>query len=288
MEYTFFAFDTDCIIHIQEEHEKEPIDALIAEIQSWHHIFNVFDKESEASRFNQASDIFVATPLFYTVTKEMMNYRNKTEKYFEPFVEVLMDSLRTKKEVSDEAMQIYKVVHDSGVIEFQDNETMRKSSSHIQINFHSFLKGYACDYMRDYMYERLNLRNFFIDFGGNLIAEGMQGDGAYWYAGIQHPQKARGETSHVLPLVNMSLVTTASYERPMSVNDELKSHIIDPMTGKFKDFKPYSVTIESERSAVAEVLSTALFVCSNEQQREFAQYFSVKVYIIEGEQIQIL
>lgn len=288
MEYTFLAFDTDCIIHIHEEHDASQIQALCDEIQSWHAIFNVFDPKSEVSRFNTASDVFVAVPLFYEVTKQMMLYREKSQTYFEPFVEVLLAAFRQQKGIETDVKDGYMRLHHTGNIEFQKGYTLKKSSPDLQINFHSFLKGYACDYMREAMYETLDLRNFFIDFGGNLIAEGMQDDGTYWHAGIQNPQAGRGEISHVIPLVNASLVTSASYERPFMVEGQLRSHIIDPETGEFLEFKTRSVTIESEHSVIAEVLSTVLSVCPKEKGKELLKQFSAKAYLIEDESMEIL
>lgn len=288
MKYTFLAFDTDCILHLDEEHDALQIQELCEEIQSWHTMFNVFDPQSEASRFNATSDTFIATPFFYEVTKQMMTYRLKTQKYFEPFVEIILNSFRKQNKITEEAKHCYYEAHKQGEITFLEAYQLKKSTPGLQVNFHSFLKGYACDYMREKMYEEFGLRNFFIDFGGNLIAEGMQNDGMYWYAGIQNPQKDRGEISHTIPLVNASLVTSASYERPVTVDGQLRSHIIDPEIGVFIEFKSHSVTVESEQSVVAEVLSTALSVCPEEKQNELIKQFSAKTYIIDDGEMKII
>lgn len=285
--YTFYAFNTDCQVYIEEAHVEIEVQNLFREIESWHHIFNVFDAESEVSRFNQAKTPFQGSPLFYRVLQEMMIYREKTKGYFDPFVEILFASLRKMGTVLAKEEETYRHLHQTGHLEFQKDYTINKSDSAIQVNFHSFLKGYACDYMRKYMYEVLDLRHFLIDFGGNILAEGMASEGSYWHVGIQHPARARGEVIHTLDLLNASLVTSGSYERPITIDGSSKSHLINSATGQFLPLNTHSVSVQALMSVEAEVLSTALFGCSKDEQLSFLQQFSAKAYIADNDTFEI-
>lgn len=285
--YAFYAFNTDCQVHIEDTHAESEIQALFTEIESWHHVFNVFDTDSEVSRFNQSKTLFQGSPLFYQVLQEMMKYRKKTDRYFEPFVEVLLAEFRVSGVISPHVETSYQQLHQNGDITFSKNNMIEKSDPMIQVNFHSFLKGYACDYMRQYMYETLNLRHFLIDFGGNILAEGMASEGAYWRVGIQHPNAMRGEVIQSLDLLNASLVTSGSYERPVMIGGRAYSHLMNPETGHFLPMQVYSVSVQTMLSVEAEVLSTAFFVCPREKRQELLQYFSAKVYVAENEAIEL-
>lgn len=285
--YTFYAFNTDCQVYIEDMHVEIEVQNLLREIESWHSTFNVFDKDSEASRFNKAQSDFQGSPLFYRVLREMMRYREKTKAYFEPFVEILFASLRKSETVLTNETETYHRIHQTGRLEFQKNYLIHKSDSAIQVNFHSFLKGYACDYMRKYLYEVLDLRHFLIDFGGNILAEGMASEGEYWHVGIQNPARVRGEVIHTLDLLNASLVTSGSYERPLIMNGSSKSHLVNPVTGQFLPLDTHSVSIKALMSVEAEVLSTVLFVCPKTEQLNFLQQFSAQAYIADNGTLEI-
>lgn len=284
--YTFYAFNTDCRVRIHDDHDMNEVIELFQQIESWHNIFDVFDKKSECSRFNQAENVFYASTRFYQALKQMMIYRKQTASYFEPFVEVLLSQLRLKGKIEDDEVKQYLDVRGNGELIFQDGNCIVKSHAAIQVNFHSFLKGYACDYMRVYLYERLGLRNFLIDFGGNILTEGMEAEGSYWYVGIQHPNR-KESVVHTLSLTNASLVTSGSYERALLIDGVARSHLINPETGQFFNITPYSVSVESIQSVDAEVLSTALFVAPLEKYERLLQLFSAKAYVVTDADVQI-
>lgn len=285
MQYTFYAFDTDCIVHIEDEHDPEQVKQLFLEIQNWHATFNVFDEASEVSRFNRAGDTFQGSPLFYSVLQEMISYRDSTSGYFEPFVEVLLSSFRANQVITDEESARYIHLHDEGKITFLDDFRIEKSDPEIKVNFHSFLKGYACDYMRSYLYDQLDVRHFLIDFGGNLLAEGLAGEGEYWRVGIQHPSGVRNELIDTMDLLNESLVTSASYERPLVIQETLQSHMIDPNSGMFLPYSTCSVSVKSASSTVADVLSTVLTVCQEDERKALLKMHKAQAFIFENDQV---
>lgn len=284
MEYTFYAFDTDCVVHIHEDHDAQKLEQLFNEIVVWHDVFNVFDPKSEVSRFNQASGDFVASPLFYKLAREMMHYRKETDHLFEPFIEMVEQQYRLGKSINEVEKKDYIKAHTKGEIEFLENGLIRKSMPEIAINFHSFLKGYACDYMREYMYEALDLRHFLIDFGGNVIAEGMAQEGDYWYVGIQSVTGKESEMTEVVKLLDESLVTSANYERPVQIESQYYSHMLHPKNGEYMPYMEKSVSIKHAKSVVAEVLSTVLFVSEEENFTSLLKPFRARAIVQNGNQ----
>lgn len=286
MKYQFYAFDTDCIVHLAEEHDEKKLQALFSEIQSWHTTFNVFDEASEVSQFNQAEAHFKASNHFYRVTQEMMYYRDMTNGSFEPFVEYIEDKERQGALIVQADKMTYTKMHTDGHLIFDAENMIRKSHPEIKINFHSFLKGYACDYMREIMYEEMQLRHFLIDLGGNVLAEGMSSEGEYWKVGIQNPGKDRGEAIHVLDLLNESLVTTGNYERPFYQNGARLSHIINANTGGHEAYRDYSISVKCASATVGEVLTTALFQSVNAGEYVFLKTFNAQAIKIKDGEIQ--
>ena len=103
---------------------------------------------------------------------------------------------------------------------------------------------------------------FLINLGGNVRATGPKDEnGTPWKVGIQNP---RGEDYiHILSLSTGSAVTSGDYQRTYTVEGKNYHHIIDPDTG-YPAQRWSSVTIVCEDSALADALSTALFLMSRE------------------------
>ena len=103
-----------------------------------------------------------------------------------------------------------------------------------------------------------------ISVGGNVCATGPKDDqGTPWVIGVQNPDGGDAYL-HTLYLAKGSLVTSGDYQRAYMVDGELYHHIIDPDT-LMPSTCWRSVTISCDDSGLADALSTALFVLSQEE-----------------------
>ncbi len=121
-------------------------------------------------------------------------------------------------------------------------------------------KGYAAD-------EALRLlraggvNSALIDLGGNLSVLGTRPDGRPWRLGVQDPERPRGEALAALDARDgESLVTSGAYERHLDTEGRRYGHILDPATGHPAEPGLLSVSVLGPRSALADALSTALYV----------------------------
>lgn len=103
-----------------------------------------------------------------------------------------------------------------------------------------------------------------ISVGGNVCATGPKdANGTPWVVGIQNPDGGDNYL-HTLYLTEGSLVTSGDYQRAYVVDGELYHHIIDPNT-LYPSTLWRSVTILCDDSGLADALSTALFLLSQEE-----------------------
>lgn len=103
-----------------------------------------------------------------------------------------------------------------------------------------------------------------ISVGGNVCATGPKDmSGAPWVVGIQDPDGGDSYL-HTLAVTKGSVVTSGDYQRAYVVDGELYHHIIDPAT-LYPSTLWRSVTIICGDSGLADALSTALFVLSQEE-----------------------
>lgn len=102
-----------------------------------------------------------------------------------------------------------------------------------------------------------------ISVGGNVCATGAKDEnGTPWVVGINNPDG--GNYLHTLNITEGSVVTSGDYQRYYTVDGKLYHHIIDPET-RMPSTYWRSVTILCEDSGLADALSTALFLLSQEE-----------------------
>lgn len=102
-----------------------------------------------------------------------------------------------------------------------------------------------------------------ISVGGNVCATGPKDDaGTPWVVGIEDPDG--GDYLHTIYVSSGSVVTSGDYQRSYAVDGQLYHHIIDPDT-LYPARCWRSVTIVCGDSALADALSTALFLLPLEE-----------------------
>ena len=134
----------------------------------------------------------------------------------------------------------------------------------MSLDMGALAKGYACEKAAEYLEEN-GKTGYALNLGGNLRVTGKKPGGEFWTAGIQNPDLLSDQAYiNVVYLKLPALVTSGSYMRYFTVEGKTYHHIIDPDTLYPKnDFK--SVSVLCGNSALADVLSTALFNMSLEE-----------------------
>lgn len=127
-------------------------------------------------------------------------------------------------------------------------------------------KGYAVDRAYDYCL-RVGIRDFLIDFSGNLRAAGRPSPSESWQIGLRDPfDRSRILGKLALPS-GLAVATSGSYERFVEIAGARFSHVIDPRTG-YPVTGTASVTVLCPDAVTADALSTAFFVVGLKGARE--------------------
>ena len=116
--------------------------------------------------------------------------------------------------------------------------------------FNAVAKGYAVDVLSS-KFNELNIKNFFINIGGEIRAEGKKNN-TFWKIGIENPSP--NQQSLFKPFEfkqNLSIATSGNYRNP--------DHIIG-IEGKSIDQDILSISVIDKKStAFADALATGLF-----------------------------
>ena len=135
-------------------------------------------------------------------------------------------------------------------------------------------KGYAADRAVEVLKES-GIDSALINLGGNVCTIGRQSGGKPWNIGVTNPHNT-AESSAVITAHDISLVTSGSYQRYFEVEGKKYNHIIDGDT--LMPAERYaSVTVAAESSAVADMLSTALFILPEDEGDKLADKYGASV-----------
>ena len=158
-----------------------------------------------------------------------------------------------------------------------ENKTVTYKKEGMQIDLGGITKGYASSRLAD-IFMKHDVQGM-INLGGNVQVYGPKPDGSDWRVAIQAPERTEENTLPwlskaasgsaalagldyigVLETNNQAVITSGGYERYFEKDGVYYHHIIDPKTGYPSDADLVSVTIVSEDGALADGLSTSMFV----------------------------
>ena len=121
-----------------------------------------------------------------------------------------------------------------------------------------------------------------ISVGGNVVATGPKDEkGNSWIVGVQDP-RGGDQYMHTLYLNTGSVVTSGDYQRTYTVEGKSYHHIIDPDTCYPAAYWS-SVTVVCEDSGLADALSTALFLLSQEEGQALLSQCGVQAMWVDRE-----
>lgn len=127
-------------------------------------------------------------------------------------------------------------------------------------------KGYTSARVMEIFKEK-GVTSGLVSLGGNVQALGSRPDEAPWRVAVQSPD---GEGyAGILSLTDCAAITSGDYQRYFELRGRIYHHIIDPATGYPADSDLTSVTIVCADAALADGLSTALYVMGSEKALDF-------------------
>ncbi len=141
------------------------------------------------------------------------------------------------------------------------NGTVFISDEKASVDVGAIAKGFAANKIKQFIDDNALWDSYLISLGGNVITEGYKKDGANakWNVEIENPDKTSASAFETVSVTDTSVVTSGDYQRYFTVDGVKYNHIINldtlmPAT----EFS--SVTVICSDAALADALSTALFI----------------------------
>ena len=155
----------------------------------------------------------------------------------------------------------------------EENMTVYFADPQLRLDVGAVAKGYATELISQMLLAG-PMPSFIISAGGNVRTGISPQDGRKaWGVGIQDPDGSvfgLSDYVEVLYIHDISVVTSGDYQRYYEVDGERYHHLIDPET-LMPDTDFRSVSIITEDSGYADMLSTAAFLMPYEESRAFIE-----------------
>lgn len=270
--------------HIKYEY-KEPLDDEIrAELDRFYHLFNAFDSTSVVSHINRNEDLRVADSTFVHLFHTAQMVAELTDGAYDitcaPLVNLWGfgfedgDSVVTQQHIDSVKQFVgYQKIH------LADGRIV-KDDPRVMLNCSSIADGTVCDMVAD-RFDCLGIQNYMVEFGGEIVAKGINPRGEHWRLGINRPvDDSTGLNQQLETIIHLypsgidpakvsnngrrGMATSGNY-RNFYVKDGKKyAHTIDPREGRPVQRDVLSATIIAPTGGLADACATACMVLGTE------------------------
>ncbi len=277
---TFLSlFDTVTTV-VGKARSQEDFEAMVQplreELDRYHKLFDIYNEYADISNLKTINDRAGIAPVkadteILELLRDCKEYAEATGGIFNPAMGSVLrlwhdareDGLNDPQNAAlPDTQALTKAAEHMNfqdiILDFE-NSTVFFADPELKLDVGAIAKGWAVQKACQNAPEGL-----LISVGGNVFATGPKAEPAVpWAVGIQNPDGS-GEYLHILNITKGSVVTSGSYQRNYAVDGTLYHHIIHPKTLYPSQYWT-SVTVVSENSALADVLSTALFLLPREE-----------------------
>jgi thiamine biosynthesis lipoprotein len=249
--------------HIKYQSDKLLRDPINTELQAFNNSLNPFLPTSVIAQVNRNEDV-EADDFFVAVFTRSLYVSEQSDGMFDitcaPLVNLWgfgfekTDSVTPRMIDSVKAFVGYRKVR-------LDGKRVVKDDPRMQLNCSAIAKGYAADVVAALL-ERHGVRNYMVEIGGEVVAQGVNMQGSPWRIGIRKPQELHlnepAPTERILHLQEKRGMATSGDYLNYYVKDNRKyAHTINPKTGLPAEQNILSATVIAPDCMTADAFATA-------------------------------
>ncbi len=262
-----FAMDTyiNCqILAGNQDIAEEGLDRVEEAFLEIDNLTNRFDPNSELSLVNKNAGLAAVkvSPDLLAMVETALEWSDRTEGAFNILIGSAMNlwgfgsetpRVPTEEQIAEAllTMDYHEIILDT------EKASLFLPEKGMVMDLGGVAKGYATDKAVTALKE-LGIENAIINAGGNVYTLGTRGDGNCWRIGVQDPRDPEAIVA-VLEVSDFALVSSGDYQRYFEIEGIRYHHILDPFTA-YPSRASAGTTVVMESAAVADILSTALFI----------------------------
>ena len=260
---TVFAMDTVMTLKAYGKNAKAAITQAKKEISFLDSALNRKKADGEIYKINESGSGEVSDTTAEIIDKAV-EISKSTDGAFDITIAPVMDlwGFYTKEFYvpdKDETTAALKKVDYKNIIGDNKRVILKNNA---QIDLGGIAKGYLSDKIAE-IFENYGVSSGILSLGGNVMAIGKKPDGNCWNVAVENPDGS--SFIGYLEVTDACVVTSGGYQRFFEKDGKVYHHIIDTRTGTPANSGLKSVSVICESGALADGLSTALFVMGLEK-----------------------
>ena len=180
---------------------------------------------------------------------------------------------KNREDVTDRQVDSLLSLIYQGKCDFDDTTLTVTLTPGIELDFNAIAQGYTVDQLAQ-EFRSHGIKNYLIDVGGEVIAQGHKADGSSWTVGIERPSSDKNserEIETAIQLIDRAVVTSGNYRKYYEHDGIRYSHTIDPATGRPVNHSLLSVSVVSHEAWYADAMATAFMVMGLDKSLQFIQ-----------------
>lgn len=240
-------------------------------------ICNIFKQDSELSKLNSTAfkKEVVCSPLLWELMTESDRFYKVSGGSFDVTIRPLMTlwGFHRKRSTLPPEAEIQAVQPRIGWNKVKldpAKKSVRFTVDGMSIDLGGIAKGFALDKAAAELMAA-GVKRAVLDFGGNIRCIAPQEARAF-RIGVKDPLHP-AQTLTTLELHQLSVATSGSYERFVTIDGKRYSHIMDPRTGKPVANGLVAATVITFRGVDSDALSTILFIDGESAASEICERF---------------
>ena len=252
---------------------KKAIEELLTNLDNSLSNYNANSLIFKLNQDNGDSVFYDKNDLFKTCYNKSQEIFKLTNGAFDPSVHPLVESwglFSKSNSILPDSLAIDSILN---FVNFKPNIFHRYQSisknkifyktidKRFKIDFNAIAQGFSVDIIANYL-EQLNIKNYYIEIGGEIVVKGKNPDGKKWKIGIDKPIENLNERelNKIISISNKAIATSGNYRKFYIKNGKKYAHTINPKTGYPVTHNLLSATVIAENCAMADAFATAFMV----------------------------
>lgn len=255
--------DMHTTYHIKYEYTEDLTEEIRKEFRRFYHSINPFDSTSIISAINRNRDVEVDS-FFIEVFRKAIEISEKTSGVFDitcaPLINAWGFGFRKMDTITPCMIDSIREFVGYRKVRLNGNRVI-KDDPRILLNCSALGDGSLCDLVAA-LFEKKGIENYMVEFGGEVMAKGVNPQGKCWRVGIvkpvDDPDGYNQEFQQVIELCGRKGLATSGNYRNFYVKDGKKyAHTIDPRTGYPAEQDVLSATVIAPDCKTADAYATA-------------------------------
>lgn len=283
-----YVMDTQITQQVYGSNAQKACDAVNARLKELESLLSLYVPTSQISKINEnagKSPVKVDDYTFNLLQKGVF-FSEQSNGLFDITIAPLstlwgITSDHPKVPSEEEIADCLRLVNIENLVLDEENRTAFLKEEGMAIDLGGIAKGYFCEEIKA-IYTEYEVDSALISIGGNIYTYHQKPDGTSYRLGIRNPlSDSANDLMGILTSHDEVVATTGTYERYFVQDGVRYHHILDLETGYPCDSDLISVTVVSNDGALADALSTTLFLAGKEAIPSYINHSDFSVIVID-------